>query len=236
MIFLLQNLRCLILKKRASLFPAILVLSGSIFGSVMPADPSPSYEHPVFFANNGVHIDIGVRSADFLRSSQLQWDHWPILKQRRYLLFGWGDATFLAERDTWDTVSLGDIWTAAFSSPASAVRIVMRAHEPGPEELRITLCDTSWKALVAKLDASLKVNSEGRPVLLKAQFEKARLLFQSPLRYRWDYNCNHWVADILTSLNLPTPWLSSRSSSIMSTLRSELPSKKLCQNKPEKAD
>ncbi len=196
-----------------------LILLGWLLSSSLLAAAKMSGEQ-IFFSDNGVHIDIGVPRQAFLKASRLNWQELSELQQVPYLIFGWGEAIFLSEHDTWDSVTVSDLWTAAFRSPASAVRIVLSPYGARQDDHILELCPTNWQRLVQRLDQSITQSPTGRPLLYKRQLGKQRILLQSPLQYSWDYNCNHWVAEIMNEIGLPTPWLVTSSDALMSKLPS----------------
>lgn len=172
--------------------------------------------HQVYLGHNGVHIDFVFPRETFFALMPKGWETWSQLSpEKPWLAVGWGDRDFFLHHPTWESVGISDITRAALASPASALRLTFSELPWGYEKAEILLDDPSVQKLIEGIGKSVDVDADGKPRLIHHDENSDEALFVSPLRYHAFYTCNDWTADILETMDLPTPWIVTTSSSVM---------------------
>lgn len=173
----------------------------------------------IFAISNGVHIDLVVPKDDFLSHSSLNWNFPEASDQSKtHMAFGWGDANFFFNHDTWATITFNDILEAAFYSHGSAMRVSFLDASEIRGATRIELSSANLKPLVGAIDSSF-VAQNSLKVVRRRESPNSALFFASNGKYSLFNNCNDWTAAMLRTANIPTPLFVTNAYSIMRILK-----------------
>ncbi|MDQ0395042.1 DUF2459 domain-containing protein [Labrys monachus] len=162
-------------------------------------------EPPVYVCASLAHADIVLPSRDPLIdwSALLPAVARPNLPPEAGLAFGWGDLRFFRETPAWSDINLATALGALLGRHATAVRVVaVKPPADNPGCMRVGVDRAGRQALIASIEASLRIGADGRP-LQQAGGGAFEAYYLATGRYGPLRTCNQWIAEVLAAAGLP---------------------------------
>ncbi|MBD7942099.1 DUF2459 domain-containing protein [Brevundimonas sp. Sa3CVA3] len=179
----------------------------------------------VHLLDNGFHTDLAApRAALAGGDDPLAWAV-RALPPGDWVRIGWGDAVFYVEQGPISS-RLQD-GARAFFRPGGNPSVVMLDPDPvDPARLSeatratVRLSPAGFAALRARVASSLRLDAEGRAVVVASRPGDDAVFYASHETFWVGHLCNHWTAEVLNAGGLPMPMVRSlRSSAVMRAAR-----------------
>ena len=211
------------------LIAALIGLIAALWTLTRPGDPALYPATPgeagvtVYLLDNGFHTDLAVPRAALMDGEGALAEATAGLAPGDWVLVGWGDATFYVDQSPISGRLVDG--ARAFFRPGNA-SVVMLDPEMGDPARRfraedrqaLRLSSAGMAALRGRVEASLKIDATGRPVLAAARVGDDARFFQSREVFWVGHLCNHWTAELLSAAGLPIrPYRSLTSGEVMRT-------------------
>jgi uncharacterized protein (TIGR02117 family) len=163
--------------------------------------PLASTPHKIHFIYRGWHTSILVDATTLAKQSPLLAAD---LKGQKYARIGWGDGDYFTGKNK----STATAAKALVASGYSAVQLLAYDDSPFaeiPPETRVALAisDNGMRELIAYVNHSIALDSQGRPLRLPSFGGAQGAFFQSTHHYGLFSNCNSWSGRALRAAGLP---------------------------------
>ena len=177
----------------------------------------------VYLLDNGFHTDLAVPRAALMEGGGPLAEATAGLAPGDWVLIGWGDATFYVDQSPISGRLVDG--ARAFFRPGNASVVMLDPEMSDParrfrveDRQALRLSSAGMAALRGRVEASLKIDATGRPVLAAARAGDDARFFQSREVFWVGHLCNHWTAELLSAAGLPIrPYRSLTSGEVMRT-------------------
>lgn len=211
------------------LIAALIGLIAALWTLTRPGDPALYPATPgeagvtVYLLDNGFHTDLAVPRAALMDGEGALAAATAGLAPGDWVLIGWGDATFYVDQSPISGRLVDG--ARAFFRPGNASVVMLDPEMSDParrfrveDRQALRLSSAALAALRGRVEASLKIDATGRPVLAAARAGDDARFFQSREVFWVGHLCNHWTAELLSAAGLPIrPYRSLTSGEVMRT-------------------
>ena len=162
----------------------------------------------IYLIDNGFHTDLALPRASLLKRSGPASLAAVQTTNRPWLVFGWGDQRFYAQSGFTGARTLDAFRALFLPGNPSVVRIEGLLRSPDRIYVAgavraITVSDAGLARLEARIDRSLALGPDGRPLPGPATGEAQTLFYRGVEAFSVPHLCNHWTADLLHAAGLP---------------------------------
>lgn len=125
-----------------------------------------------------------------------------------YLVFGWGSRAFYIGTPTWADLKPGPLFSAlTLDDSVMHVSVAGAIDETAVPVRAFKLTEAEFGRLLAFINASLRVDSDGRPISIPdASYGEFDHFFEANGRFTALLGCNTWAAAALRQAGLQTGW------------------------------
>nr|WP_314431945.1 DUF2459 domain-containing protein [uncultured Brevundimonas sp.] len=211
------------------LIAALIGMIAALWTLTRPGDPALYPATPgeagvtVYLLDNGFHTDLAVPRAALMDGEGALAEATAGLAPGDWVLIGWGDATFYVDQSPISGRLVDG--ARAFFRPGNASVVMLDPEMSDParrfrseDRQALRLSSAGMAALRGRVEASLKIDATGRPVLAAARAGDDARFFQSREVFWVGHLCNHWTAELLSAAGLPIrPYRSLTSGEVMRT-------------------
>lgn len=206
----------------------VLLYLGSAWGLSrigVAAEKDAAQEVNINLLSNGVHVDIVVPARHELKDWTLSF---PYSRTRNTdttydcLAFGWGDKGFYLNTPTWDDLTFGTAFRAAFGLSTSAVHATYCKNlEEGNDCVALRISEDQYQRLIVFIEKSLDTDSTGRPVWIPtdAAYGMHDAFYEAKGRYHLFHTCNTWTNNALKACGQKACWWTPFESGVMKRYR-----------------
>ncbi len=192
--------RCLALIIGSVLIYLLFAFILSIW-STNPKKITCTQKQSIYLITNGVHLDI------VLEKSQINTDFFSQLKDfntSNYIAFGWGDKGFYLNTPEWADLKFGTVLNAMFLKSETVMHIT-RLDKKRNDFVKIDICETQLKKLVAFIEHSFQVDEYLKPIEIKGKgYSKQDDFYEATGSYNCIKTCNEWVNEALKVSEIKT--------------------------------
>ena len=162
----------------------------------------------IYLIDNGFHSDLVVPRPALFAMPHATAVAAAIATDKPWLALGWGDAKFYTGQDFSTARAPDGLRALLWPGNRSVVRIEGLPRSPdrlyadGVHPIAVT--QAGLERLVARIDQSLSIESDGQPQRARAPSEPDTAFFKSVEHFSLLHLCNHWTAELLDAAGLPT--------------------------------
>lgn len=157
----------------------------------------------IFIKTNGNHTDIVVP----VRTAQMDWSRELPYSNNvsqdtlyRYVALGWGDKGFFIDMPTWDDLTFGLAFRAAFWMSTTAMHVTYYKDMPVNERCRrIMITEEQYARLITFIGSWFRTDADGHFIHIEtdAVYGLTDAFYEARGRYNLFYSCNSWANDAL---------------------------------------
>jgi hypothetical protein len=193
---------------------AVVVAVGLfVFLTARPGDPrlypgaASEAKTTVYLIDNGFHSDLVLpRAALFAKPHPLALAT-AAATDKPWIEIGWGDSKFYTERGA----GIGRLFSGARALLAPGNRSVVHIEGLASDPTQVypgaakplQLTGAGVEAVLARVDKSLAMDSDGQPQRSDAPRQPDEAFFRSVEHFSLIHLCNHWTAELLNAAGLP---------------------------------
>jgi len=175
---------------------------------LFPGPPGAAWT-TIYLIDNGFHTDLALPAASLLAHrgpaslAAAETTHQP------WLAIGWGDERFYSQSGFTSARVLDALRALFLPGNPSVVRIEGLPRPPDQIYVAsavqpILVTDAGLERLEARIDRSLALGPDGRPLRGPTSDASDAAFFRSVEHFSLAHLCNHWIAELLHSAGLPT--------------------------------
>ncbi len=168
-----------------------------------PTPPATAEAVTVYILTNGAHTDIVVPLTD----NHVDWRTWVSTDDTRgktttahYVAFGWGDKGFYLDTPTWDDLTFGTAFRAAFALSTAAMHVTFYERmSTGEGCCAIRISPEQYLDLARYIRGGFELDAHGRTILVvtDAQYGPDDAFYEGVGRYNLFHTCNTWANNAL---------------------------------------
>jgi uncharacterized protein (TIGR02117 family) len=170
---------------------------------VISAEKDTAKEVAIFIKTNGKHTDIVVP----VRNEIIDWSEKIPFRNNisqdtvfSFLAFGWGDKGFFLDMPTWDDLTFGLAFKAAFWLGTTAMHTTYYKELAEDKDCRkIMISKLQYERLVIFITDKFKKGTDGNFINIRtdAAYGTTDAFYEAKGRYNLFYSCNTWANDAL---------------------------------------
>ncbi|MBD3636538.1 MAG: TIGR02117 family protein [Crocinitomicaceae bacterium] len=188
----------------------VLYMSFAMLGMIIPYPGTEQVnpERHIFIRSNGVHTDICLKTT----TPECDWKdfidplHYPLNKNYRYIVFGWGDEDFYINTPTWDDITARTAFHALFMGSQAAMHVEYLESTPVEKDncARVNLSTVNYVRLCNYISETF-TQVDGKPVIIpEATYFGRDRFFKAKGSYHLLENCNSWTNAALKTAGIRT--------------------------------
>jgi uncharacterized protein (TIGR02117 family) len=168
-------------------------------------EPETSNEVSIYILTNGVHTDLVLP----IKSELKDWSKDILFKNTisndttaKWIALGWGDKGFYLHTPTWDDLTFGTAFRAAFGLSTTAIHATFYLQMSESASCRkIEISKEQYKRLITYIQNSFQLAKNGAFIHIKtnANYGKNDAFYEAIGSYTLFQTCNTWANDGLKS-------------------------------------
>lgn len=170
---------------------------------VISEEANTPKEVAIFIKTTGKHTDIVVPVCNEIKNWSVDIPYQNNISQDSiysYLAFGWGDKGFFIDMPTWDDLTFGLAFKAAFWLGTTAMHTTYYKDLAEADDCRqIMISKEQYKRLVNFITEQFEEDADGQFINIKtdAAYGLTDTFYEAKGRYNLFYSCNTWANNAL---------------------------------------